>query len=52
MQFIKPGEKIMFFTKYFHNSDGRKFDSHSLVFTKIVVWAEVEGDIRVFHGKP
>ncbi len=52
MQFIKPGEKIMFFTKYFHNSGGKKFDSHSLVFTEILVWAEVEGELLYFLGKP
>ncbi|MCH7962370.1 MAG: hypothetical protein IH852_00355 [Bacteroidetes bacterium] len=50
-QFIKPGEKVMFFTKHLHNSDGKKFNSYSLAFTKITVWAEVDGDLRWFTGE-
>ena len=42
----------MFFTKNFYNSDGKRFDSRSLVFTDIVVWAWVNGDLHWIHIKP
>lgn len=51
-KYIHPEEKIMIFTKYFYDSDGKKFDSYNTVFTKIKVSAEVGNDLRFFIGKP
>ena len=50
--YIQPSEKLMLFTKYFYDSDGKKFDSYNTVFTKIKVSAEVGNDLRFFIGKP
>ena len=51
-KYIQPNEKIMLFTKYFHDKNGKIFDSYNIVFTKIKVSAEVGSDFRMFVGKP
>jgi hypothetical protein len=53
-KYLQPNEQLMFFTEYFHDGNGKIFDSQNTAIIKITVYASEGSGIfsfRSYSGK-